>query len=111
MQKKTKRTSPVAIGQILPRVFQSCRGHSDQALLRVWDLWDATVGGAIAADAQPEAFKGKILIVKVSSSTWIHHLQFLKKDIIAKLNEALGQDLVEEIKFKIGTIGTTMRLR
>ena len=35
----------------------------------------------------------------------------LKKDIIIRINEALGQDLVEEIKFKIGTIGTTMRLR
>ena len=111
MQTKKKHGQPVAIGHILPRVFQSCRGHSDQALLRVWDLWDAAVGGVIAADAQPEAFKGKILIVRVSSSTWIHHLQFLKKDIIVKINHALGQDLVEEIKFKIGVIGATMRLR
>ncbi len=110
MQKKTKHGRPVAIGHILPRLLQSCRGQSDQALIQVWDLWDEAVGAAIAADAQPEAFKGKILIVKVSSSTWIHHLQFLKKDIIAKINDALGQDLVEEIKFKIGTIGATMRL-
>ncbi|OQY08263.1 MAG: hypothetical protein B6I22_01235 [Desulfobacteraceae bacterium 4572_123] len=109
MQRKTKYGPPVAIGRILPRVLQSCRGHSDQTLIRVWDLWDAAVGAVIAADAQPEAFKGKILIVKVSSSTWIHHLQFLKKDIIVKINDALGQDLVEEIKFKIGTIGATMR--
>ncbi|MBW1866223.1 MAG: DUF721 domain-containing protein [Deltaproteobacteria bacterium] len=111
MQKKTKHGSPVAIGHILPRILQSCRGRSDQALIQVWDLWDAAVGAAIAADAQPEAFKGKILIVKVSSSTWVHHLQFFKKDIIVKINDALGQELVEEIKFKIGTIGATMRLR
>lgn len=111
MQTKKKHGCPVAIGHILPRVLQSCRVQSDQALIRVWDLWDDAVGAVIAADAQPEAFKGKILIVKVSSSTWIHHLQFLKKDIIAKINDALGQNLVEEIKFKIGTIGTTMRMR
>ena len=101
----------MAIGHILPRVLQSCRGQSDQALLQVWDLWDAAVGSAIAANAQPEAFKGKILIVKVSSSTWIHHLQFLKKDILSKINAALGQDLVDEVKFKIGTIGATLRMR
>lgn len=111
MQTKAKHGRPVAIGHILPRVLQSCRPQSDQDLIRVWDLWDAAVGAAIAADAQPEAFKGKILIVRVSSSTWIHHLQFLKKDIIAKINDALGRELVGEIKFKIGTIGTTMRLR
>ncbi len=111
MQKKAKHGRPVAIGHILPRVLQSCRAQSDQALIRVWDLWDGAVGAVIAADAQPEAFKGKVLIVKVSSSTWIHHLQFLKKDIIVKINDALGQELVEEIKFKIGTIGATMRLR
>ena len=62
------------------------------------------VGEVIARNARPGAFKGKLLLVNVTSSTWAHQLQFLKKDIIKKVNDALGKELVEEIKFKIGPV-------
>ncbi|MFC1813872.1 DUF721 domain-containing protein [Thermodesulfobacteriota bacterium] len=73
--------------------------------IRHWnDRGLAVVGKAIAENARPAAFKGKMLLVHVTSSTWIHELQFLKKDIIRKVNNALGEEQVEEIKFKIGPI-------
>ncbi|KKK55968.1 hypothetical protein LCGC14_3069230, partial [marine sediment metagenome] len=40
----------------------------------------------------------------VNSSTWIQQLRFLKKDLIAKINDALGKEMVSEIKFKIGSL-------
>jgi len=54
-------------------------------------------------NAQPLAFKGKLLLVEVTSSAWLHELQFLKGDIIKNLNDALGKELISEIKFKIGS--------
>lgn len=98
------KSGPTPLGNIICRVLNTCRPEADQALVGAWNLWDDAVGPAIAANAQPAAFRGKILIVHVSSSTWIHHLQFLKKDILAKLNAAFGQDRVAEIKFKIGPV-------
>ena len=62
------------------------------------------MGKAIAKNARPAAFKGKLLLVEVSSSTWMHQLQFLKSDIIEKINDAFGKEMVAEIKFKIGTL-------
>ena len=59
----------------------------------------------IAQNAKPAAFKGRILLVHVNSSTWIHQLQFLKKEMIAKLNDTLGKTLIEDLKFKIGPLG------
>jgi predicted nucleic acid-binding Zn ribbon protein len=53
---------------------------------------------------RPAAFKGKLLIVNVTDSAWLQQLWFLKKDIIGKVNGCLGEDLVEEIKFKIGPV-------
>ena len=52
----------------------------------------------------PVAFKGKLLLVHANSSPWLHHLQFLKKEIIVKVNQALGRELVGDIKFKIGKL-------
>ena len=62
------------------------------------------MGEIIAENARPAAFKGKILLVHVNSSPWLHQLSFLKKDILARINRELGQDLVDEIKFKIGPL-------
>ena len=82
----------------------ACRQESDDDLMKVWNHWDQVVGKAISEHAQPAACKGKMLLVHVASSAWIHQLQFLKKEIIGKLNDALSDELIEEIKFKIGPV-------
>ena len=92
------------IGQIIPQVLKSCRRHNDAGISEVWRLWNEAVGEIVAENAQPAAFKGDLLLVHVSSSTWTHHLRFLKQDIIKKINQALGNDLIREIKFKIGPL-------
>jgi len=91
------------IGGIIDRVLKDYRHQSDQELLRVWDLWDSIVGEEIAGNTKPAAFKGDLLLVFVSSSTWLHQLQFLKTDIIDKINDAFGDKLVRDIRFKIGS--------
>jgi predicted nucleic acid-binding Zn ribbon protein len=92
------------IGSILAKVLKTYRRESDEELVQVWQVWDDLVGNVIAQNARPAAFKGKILIVHVSSSTWIHQLQFLKKEMIAKLNNAFGKALIDDLKFKIGPL-------
>jgi len=90
------------IGELVGRLLGKYRKEEDHDLTKLWDLWGDIVGGPIAENTRPAAFKGKLLIVYVSSSTWMQQLQFLKKDIIGKINSVLGEDLIEEIKFRIG---------
>ncbi len=105
MRKQDKQSDFVQIGNVLEGVLKNYRSAPDYALTKVWRLWDEAVGETIASNARPAAFKGNLLIVHVISATWIHQLQFLKNDLIAKLNDALGKPLVEKIKFKIGPLG------
>ena len=95
---------PQHIGAILPGVLKTCRRHPDAQLVRVWDLWADIVGEMIAENARPAAFKGKLIIVHVESPTWIHHLQYMKAEIIERINRALGKPLVAEIRFKVGPL-------
>ena len=101
---KKRKNEVVHIGSVINKVLKTHRHEFDEDLAQVWSLWDRAVGEAIAKNTRPAAFKGKLLLVNVVSSTWMHELQFLKKDIIKKINEALGKALVEEIKFKIGPV-------
>ena len=102
--RRKKQKELIPLGTVLPNLLKSIRTGSDAQLVEVWELWDGVVGETISKNARPAAFKGKLLLVEVSSSTWMHQLQFLKADIIEKINDAFGKELVEEIKFKIGTL-------
>jgi len=101
--KKNKNFSH--IGTLINNVLNTCRKERpDSEMTRIWALWDETMGVTIAENARPEAFKGQLLVVQVTNSPWMQQLQFLKKDIIQKLNSALGKELVKDIKFKIGSM-------
>lgn len=99
-RKNRKNFAP--IGEVLHKVLRQCRPQQDQALLQVWEIWDRIVGAAIAPNARPAAFNGNVLLVHVASATWLHHLRFLEREMIAKLNAVLGDGKVKAIKLKVG---------
>jgi len=104
MERKKHKTKFVHIGNIIGDVLKNYRRETDGELVQVWQVWDSIVGDVIAHNARPAAFKGRLLLVHVTSSTWLHQLQFLKKEMIVKLNHALGKTLIEDLKFKIGPL-------
>ena len=104
MHERKQKKDFIHIGSIIGDVLKEHMPDSAGELTRVWQIWDRAVGATIAANAQPVAFKGDLLLVHATSSSWIHQLQFLKADIISKLNADLGQPVISEIKFKIGPI-------
>jgi predicted nucleic acid-binding Zn ribbon protein len=92
------------IGNILGNVLNKFRldlGFESDNISRIWDN---IVGDAVCKNTKPAGFKGQILLVYVSSSVWIQELQYYKKDIISRLNNELGKELVCDIKFKIGAV-------
>jgi predicted nucleic acid-binding Zn ribbon protein len=100
----TEKRNFVPIGRVIRDILKGSRIRTDTSLIRVWDVWETSVGDVIAANTQPAAFKGSLLIVHAVSSSWLQQLRFLKVDIIKKVNHSLGQPLVKDIKFKIGPV-------
>jgi predicted nucleic acid-binding Zn ribbon protein len=92
------------IGGVLHGLLKQLRPEAEDGMLRIWRIWEETVGDEIARNARPAAVKGSTLLVHVSSSTWVHQLQFLKREMISRLNAGLGQNRVEDIKFKVGAM-------
>ena len=92
------------IGSVLETVLHHYRPKSDQMLCEVWDVWDAAVGSAIAANARPAGFKGNVLLVHVSNSSWLHHLRFMENELVAIVNQALGADRIKTLRLKIGPV-------
>jgi len=97
----------IHIGSIIKSLLSSYQvpGKSSVGKLnRIADVWTTVTGKAIADNTKPHAIKGKLLYVNVTSSVWIQQLQYIKKDLIARLNAALGEKDIDNIKFKIGSV-------
>ena len=95
---------PVHIGALLPGMIAGMRKDRDAAMMEVFERWDALVGPVIAANSRPVGFKGPLLLVHVADSVWMQQLQFLKAELMARINAGLPQTQVSEIRFKIGPI-------
>ncbi len=100
---KEKR-SFVHIGSVLRDMLKKSRLETDTSLIKVWDIWQEAVGDMIAANTRPAAFKGNLLIVNATSSSWLQQLRFLKPEILQKVNHVLGNVSVKDIKFKVGPV-------
>jgi predicted nucleic acid-binding Zn ribbon protein len=106
MQDENKKTSNVTpIKGILKVVLRQCRRDLQQDPDFLWQIWDRAVGATIARNAQPAAFKQRLLIVHVSSSVWLQELHFQKAALIERVNQEAGGAVLEDIQFKIGPLG------
>jgi len=101
---KRRNKEIVHIKSVLRKMLHRPTGPSSADLTRIWELWDQAVGPVISANTRPAAFKGNLLLVHAASSTWLHQLQFMKEDILRKVNKTLGEGTVTDIKFKIGPL-------
>ncbi len=99
-----KNQNLIHISDILDKALGKLRPDIQTDITRIWDIWDRAVGQPIAMNAKPESFKDGELMVTVSSSSWIHQLKFLETEMIVGINKAIGKDLVNRIRFKLGKI-------
>lgn len=87
------------VGNIIDRVMSnlglSRRYREQKALL----VWDDLVGERIAGKTRPLYAREGTLVVEVENSTWMNELQFLKREIVEKLNKKLGEWVINDIHF------------
>ena len=101
-KKRLPNNTFTPIGHVLESIIDQCRSDSGGGILHLVRVWEKVVGPPISDNAKPFAVKGSLLLVHVSSSAWLHQLQFLKTELREKLNQGLKRERIDEIKFKIG---------
>lgn len=88
---------PVRLSDVLKPTLERIgpRGLWTEARLR--KAWTDAVGEQVAIHAQVRRLRGRTLEVQVSSDAWATELTYLSQAVIAKLNAAMGGDVVDEI--------------
>jgi hypothetical protein len=108
MRKRSTQTNLLKLGNILQGVLKKHNINIDSEEQRLLEIWNKAVGIKIAAHTRPERLKRNTLFVKVTSSVWMQQLHILKSEIIQKINQLLGKNLVKNIHFSIGEIPSAL---
>lgn len=59
--------------------------------------WTQIVGPAVAKIASPGQFRNGTLFIDVNDHLWMQELKFQERELVERLNEALGEPLVRRL--------------
>lgn len=62
-------------------------------------VWDEVVGENVMRVAWPLSVRGGVLLIQTKSSVWAQELSMRRGEIIRKLNERIGKQVICEIRF------------
>ncbi|MBM4055830.1 MAG: DUF721 domain-containing protein [Planctomycetes bacterium] len=100
------KNKPKHIGDLLKELFpRKTLSRSHSLYNNVRNAWRDIVGDEIFLITKVDGLKNRILYINVESTAMIHHLtNFERRAIIQKINDLLGKNSIDDIRFKVGNI-------
>ncbi|HUA12031.1 MAG TPA: DUF721 domain-containing protein [Solirubrobacteraceae bacterium] len=80
----------------------SARLAPASTLARVQTIWEHAAGAAIAAAARPTAEREGVLTISCEAAVWAHELELMSGELIERLNAALGEEAILELRCRTG---------
>ena len=62
-------------------------------------MWPEIVGETIARRTQVSSLRFHSAVIKVSGAMWIQELNLMKPQILARVHEKIGEDIVRDLRF------------
>jgi predicted nucleic acid-binding Zn ribbon protein len=95
---------PAAVADLLSALLRGTPAEKRLKEGEIWLVWESAVGSRIASHAVPAAFRDGTLTLTVDSAPWMQQLNYLKRELVEKVNEKLGEELVKELYMKAGKV-------
>ena len=94
---KQPNDGPAPLGELIKDVTDTQGWSTDVKLHHLPGGRPQLVGGVNAAPSRPESFADRVLTVRAESTTWATSLRQIAPQLVARLNEQLGQGSVERV--------------
>ncbi len=95
-----RRRAPVPVSGAVERLAQQLEPMTPLAAIQ--RAWPATVGAAVAAEAEPVSERGGVVTVRCRSAVWANELTLLAPELVGRLNDAIGDAKVTELRCTAG---------
>ena len=95
---------PLLLGDTVDRLATEHGWTTELSVAGVIGRWPDIVGPDVAAHSAPETFEDQRLVVRTDSTAWATELRRLVPDLLGRLAEELGPDVVTEVTV-LGPVG------
>jgi predicted nucleic acid-binding Zn ribbon protein len=93
--------SAEAVGGVLGRVLESLGLSREMSGWHAVEAWPSLVGARVARRTRAVAFRNGTLHVEVEGSAWMQELGYLKPDLVRRINQQLGSELVHDVRLTL----------
>ncbi len=103
-EKRQRKKKLIPLGEHLDTVYAAKEWTTQWRLFSLARNWPRIVGERVAALTAPAWFRRDVLWVYVQDSSWMHHLQYVKIDLLGRINEHLkgaGAQGVTDIRWTL----------
>ena len=90
------RRTPVPVAGAVEAL--AARLQPQTPLSAVQRVWPEVAGEAVAAEAEPVSVRAGVVTIACRSSVWAQELTLLAPDLVPRLNDALGEPRVSELR-------------
>jgi predicted nucleic acid-binding Zn ribbon protein len=88
------------IGEIISSILKKNGIENRLSEVRIKRAWEELLGKPVARYTKSIFFKNNILYVTISSSIARNEIMLIRDELIIKLNENIGEDIIHKIIFK-----------
>ena len=100
---KTRQPSAKLSRDVMPRVLSYLRIDNRRAELEILKVWNHLLDSDVVAHAKPTGIRKGTLFVTVDSSVWLDEIvRYRRRDILERLQNSFGRDLITRISFRTG---------
>ena len=92
---------PRKVGESLDRLSRGLGLPPATATARLVQAWPEVVGEAVAAHTSPRWVRDGVLSLAVDDPVWAAQLRWLEADLLARVAEVTGPDVVREIRLHV----------
>ena len=96
MSRAAPRAISMALGQLTSALAPAT------TLARVQGVWESVAGAAVASCARPTAERAGVLTVTCEAAVWAQELDLMAGELIPRLNDALGEPAITELRCRSG---------
>lgn len=95
-----------SLGSILPALLKSMGLAEAAEGWRAVSDWAELAGPRLARHSRAVGFREGTLTVEVEGSAWMHELGFLRQELVCKVNQHLGSDVVRDVRLVLARGGS-----
>jgi predicted nucleic acid-binding Zn ribbon protein len=106
-----RHKAPEQIGAAMQPLLDRIDREGHFAIVRLAKAWPEIVGETIARRTEIVSLKFHTAVVKVSGAMWIQELNLMKSQILARVTERIGEDVVRELRFVQGRLSRRERAK